>query len=105
MAEPESERRGGNPERIGDILARFMRESGLLKTAKQNELIRAWRDVVGTGLAAHTKVRSFRSGVLTIAIDSAPLRQEMELFQREELTKALRERLSGLYVRELRFTL
>ena len=88
---------GGDPRREAAA-------SGL-DGGKQDELVLAWRDVAGPRVAQHTKVRSFRAGVLVVGVDSAPLRQELEVFQREELEKALRERLSGVFVEKLRFTL
>lgn len=101
----EREKRVREPEAIGDILKRVLAASGVLDRKKQDDLVLAWRDVVGPRIAEHTRVRSFRSGVLTVGVDSAPLRQELEVFQREELEKALRHRLSGAFVEKLRFTL
>ena len=90
---------------MGEILARIMKESGLLAGEKQSELIRAWCDVAGPSVTAHATVRSFRGGVLTIAVESASLRQELQVFQREELLAALRERLRSVFLEDLRFTL
>ena len=57
------------------------------------------------GRSWRTGISSFRGGVLTIDVGSAPLKHELEVFQREELLAALRERLSGTFVSELRFNL
>lgn len=101
----ERETRHGGPERVGDILARILAERGLLAEKEQNEILLAWREVVGPRIAAHTKVKSFRGGVLTVGVDSAPLRQELTLFQKDELTRALKVRLAGRPVERLEFTL
>jgi hypothetical protein len=93
------------PERLGDILPRVLEEAGLVPERRQGEIVKAWESVAGPMVAAHTRVISFRSGRLTIGVESAPLRQELELFRREELTKGLRSALDGVFVEELRFRL
>jgi predicted nucleic acid-binding Zn ribbon protein len=82
-----------------------LKDAGLTGPDRQMELTAAWRDVAGPRIADETGISSFRGGVLTIDVGSAPLKHELEVFQREELLAALRERLSGTFVSELRFNL
>jgi len=98
-------RRGGEPERLGEILARVLEESKLFSRREQEDLVEAWRDVAGPDVAVHTTVRTFKRGVLTVSVDSAPLLQELTIYMRDELLLGLRERLGGLHVEELRFRL
>jgi predicted nucleic acid-binding Zn ribbon protein len=67
-------------------------------------LVDAWRDVAGESIASQTEVRSLRLGVLTIAVGSPPLCQELAAFRRIELTDAMHARTSGR-VKEIRFRL
>jgi hypothetical protein len=97
--------RGGKTERVGDILKRVLREKGLDRPERNAELARAWRDVAGTEVARETGVGSFRNGILTIHVGSAPLLSELTTFQKDELLRALRTRVEGTFVRELRFRL
>jgi hypothetical protein len=97
--------RDKGPERIGEILPRILAESGLLPENRQREIEKVWNTVAGPQTAGHTRVISFRSGRLTVGVDSAPLRQELEVFRREELLKALREVMKGVCVEEIRFRL
>ena len=97
--------RGGAPERIGDILDRLLRERRILERDSQSELVDAWRDVAGSVVARHTKVQTYRGGVLTIAVASAALKQELEVFQREELLAALGQLVRSVRVEDLRFTM
>jgi predicted nucleic acid-binding Zn ribbon protein len=99
------EERDKGPERLGEILSRVLKESGLLSERGQRSVEEAWQTVAGPTVAGHTRVIGLRSGRLTVGVDSAPLRQELELFRKEELTKALRELLAGVFVEELRFRL
>jgi hypothetical protein len=97
--------RGGPAEKVGDILKRVLKDAGLAGPDRQIELSAAWRDVAGHEIAGETSISSFRGGVLTIGVGSAPLKHELEVFQREELLAALRTRLGGTFVSELRFIL
>ena len=105
MAEkPRPSRPGSGPEPIADILARVLRETGLDRR-RQSDLVDAWVDVAGPAVAARTRIGTFRKGVLVIEVDSSALKQELSLFQREELLAALRERMKGTFVEDLRFRL
>jgi predicted nucleic acid-binding Zn ribbon protein len=97
--------RGGEPEPVGEILDRLLRENRILEQESQTELVKAWNDVAGRVVARHSRVHTFRGGVLTVALASAALRQELEVFQRSELLAALRERVRGVRVEDLRFTI
>ena len=100
-----SDTRGGIPERVGDILARAMREAGLRKPSGGPDLDSVWREVAGEDVAANSRVASIRRGVLTIDVFSAPLRQELEIYRRDELLRALRDRLGGAGPERLAFRL
>ena len=100
------ETRGGTPERIGDLLKRMFNEYGIAPEKEVSDLTVAWNQVVGPHIAGHTRIESFLGGMLTVAMDSAPVRQEVELVGHEEILSALRERLeadAGVFVRKLRF--
>ena len=77
---------------------------GNLETVLQDHISRV-NDVAGRVVARHSRVHTFRGGVLTVALASAALRQELEVFQRSELLAALRERVRGVRVEDLRFTI
>lgn len=100
-----SDTRGGIPERVGDILARAMREAGLRKPSGGPDLDAVWREVAGEDVAANSRVASIRRGIMTIEVFSAPLRQELEIYRRDELLRALRDRLGGAGPERLAFRL
>jgi predicted nucleic acid-binding Zn ribbon protein len=97
--------RNRGPEHLSRIIERFMKDAGLARKNTGAELLAAWREVVGPETGSHTSIYGFRSGVVTVAVDSAPLCQELELFRKEELLTALRERYRDSYVQDLRFRL
>ena len=57
------------PRRLGEALDRVSRGLGLPPAAATARLVRAWPDVVGEAVAAHTTPRWVRDGVLSLAVD------------------------------------
>ena len=90
-----SRRRGGDPERVGDILARFLKEAKSRESRVPADLDAIWREAAGEVAARHSRVASFRRGVLTVEVFSAALHQELEVYRREDLLKALQARFPG----------
>lgn len=67
------------------------------------ELAEAWVAAAGPEVAAHTRTRSLRRGVLTVEVDSGPLCHELAGFRTEELLVALKQRLRDTEVSAIRF--
>jgi predicted nucleic acid-binding Zn ribbon protein len=67
------------------------------------DLLAAWEEIAGPELSSHTRVRSLRRGLLTIEVDSSPLCHQLASFRREELLVALKEKVRGTEVSDLRF--
>ena len=101
----ERKGRDRDPEHLCRIIERYMKESGLARRASGEDLRVAWREVIGPETGSHTSIHGFRKGVVTVAVDSAPLYQELDLFRKVELLDALRARYRADYVQELRFRL
>jgi len=68
----------------------------LSKRVKQlGALAQAWDEVIPDPLREHTALESFARGVLTVIVDSAPHRFQLEMLLRQGLHKALVERFAG----------
>ncbi len=103
--EARGSRGGREPEHLSRILERVLMDAGFGRRDAVAGFVRAWREVVGAEIGNHTGIQGFRAGVLTVTVDSAPLCQELELFRKEELLGALRERVRDGYLQDLRFRL
>jgi predicted nucleic acid-binding Zn ribbon protein len=57
------------PRKVGEALDRLSRGLGLPPAAATARLVRAWPEVVGEAVAAHTRPRWVRDGVLSLAVD------------------------------------
>jgi predicted nucleic acid-binding Zn ribbon protein len=79
-------------EAIGDVLARFMAASPVGRELSREALAAAWKDAVGAEVAAETRVRGWRDGVLTVEVQSSALLSELSTFYRASILAALRAR-------------
>jgi predicted nucleic acid-binding Zn ribbon protein len=57
------------PRKLGEALDRLSHSLGLPPTAATARLVQAWPEVVGEAVAAHTRPRWVRDGVLSLAVD------------------------------------
>jgi hypothetical protein len=94
------------PEAIGDLLQGFLRTSKVGRDLARDALEALWREAVGPEIAASTRVRGFRGGVLTIEVASSALLQELSTFYGASILTSLKAQ-GGPFgeVREIAFRL
>jgi predicted nucleic acid-binding Zn ribbon protein len=78
------------PSAIGSLMREVLRRRGLSRRSFPAGLDAAWAEAVGPARARATRIGGFRNGVLTIEVESAPLRCELETFYREDLLDRMR---------------
>jgi len=96
-------RRSSAPMPVGDVLARYLRSSGLKDKLRSPEIYDGWPEVAGAEAVKHTRVAGFTNGVLHVEVDSAPWLQRLAAFQKPDLLRRLRLQLSGVRVRDIQF--
>jgi predicted nucleic acid-binding Zn ribbon protein len=85
-----------DPRPIGEPLRDFLKRAPAVKHSRATlEWNALWSEVAGPAVSGHSRVRSIRHGVLTIAVDSPPLCHELASFRRETLLAAMNERIGG----------
>ena len=84
-------RKRGGTEKLGDILARLMQKRAYAAPLAHEALRDAWVRAAGKRLSGRSRVATFRGGVLTIEVDSAAQRYELEAFKTPELLAALQQ--------------
>jgi hypothetical protein len=99
MAKREPEK---GPERLGDVLSRLFTLRGWGRRQGRLHLEQAWVEVAGD-YARQTRVAGLRRGVLEVEVGSAVLLQELAHFHKRRLLEALRARLPGTTLTDLRF--
>lgn len=79
----------GKTERIGDILAELLAKRSYGRPLANEGLRKAWARAAGERLAGASRVATYRDGILTIEVESAAQRYELEAFGGPELLAAL----------------
>lgn len=91
------------PENIADVLARMFTSRGWGRKSERVRLEAAWADAVGPETAPETRVNAMRRGVLEVEVRSGVVLQEMAQFRKRALLTALRQRLPGTTVTDIKF--
>ncbi len=100
----QRERRlSGEPQAIGDVLARYMRTSGLKEKLRSPEIYHCWPEVAGVEICEHSRVVGFNNCVLYVEVDSAPWLHMLSTFRKQGLLTGLRQTMRGVRVRDIRF--
>jgi predicted nucleic acid-binding Zn ribbon protein len=90
---------------IGDVLKALLRRKKFLQKGKYAALTQTWAELVGTAIAARTRIRAFQEGRLTIEVTSSVLLHELNGFMKPQLLSGLQAGKGGRDVAELRFCL
>ncbi|MBN1420359.1 MAG: DUF721 domain-containing protein [Planctomycetes bacterium] len=106
----KDERRGREVKAVGlrplsEMLPRLLRQWGASERARDGGLCDRWRDIVGPEIGEHTRPGTYRNGILTVEVDSAPLLAELSTYCREALLDSLRADTGFHGLRALRFRL
>lgn len=94
---------GNGPENLSDVLAKLFTSRGWGRKSERVRLEAAWAEAAGPDTAPHTRVGGFRRGVLEIEVQGGPLMQELAQFRKRPLLAALRQRLPGVTITDLKF--
>lgn len=94
--------RNSKPVPIGQALAEFLGNSGLGKITVMGGLATRWAELLGSGIAGHSRPDSIRGGVLTVVVDSSTWMNQLSLLS-PDIIKKLNDGLAGEPVTELRF--
>lgn len=86
---------------IGDVIAEYLRESGLEKPLLEKELIACWPDVMGPMVARLTRSVELKNGTLFVHLNSAALKAQLFIC-RHELVDKLNNHVGGKVINEVR---
>ena len=100
-----SKPRDRGPQRIGRLLASYLRAAGLHEVEEARELAEAWRQSVSRKIFEGTRLLRVRNGVVQVGVSCSALLFELSGFYREEILTRLRSNYEGGYLRDLRFML
>ncbi len=96
--------RKSQPELLGPLVARVLKDIGAGDSARVMRLAECWADAVGAEIAAHCRPTVLRGGVLEVTVDSSVWCQQLQL-RGPEILEALRAALPPDAPSELWFRL
>lgn len=91
-----------DPESIGDVLRLTLQESQMTGRLDECRAVALWPELMGSAIAGRTAHPTVSLGIMTVYVDSAVLRQELNM-NRSRIIRMINDRLGKEVVRELRF--
>ena len=92
--------RKGEAVSLGEALTHWLKLSGHGARLKEAEAEAAWRDVMGEAVSRKTRYLKVRDGVLTVELDSAPMKEEF-LMARSRIRTLINGHLGADVIREV----
>lgn len=89
-------------ERLGDVLSRYLAQSGLQSPLNEYRLVQSWGKVAGDAVERRTKKVSIRAGKLLVTLDSPALRADL-MMRRSDLVKRLNAEVGAQVVTDISF--
>jgi predicted nucleic acid-binding Zn ribbon protein len=86
-----------------DALKKLLPKLGLTERLNEQEVLSAWREVVGDFLAEHSVPVSVKDGLLVIQVLQPTVRYELDRSWKPEILRKLRARFGARTIREIRF--
>ena len=90
---------------VSALVGKAVQDLGLGELVREDEVLRAWKDLVGDFIAAHSAPSSLKDGVLFVRVLQPTIHFELERVWRPRIIEKLKARFGPRVVRELRFRL
>jgi predicted nucleic acid-binding Zn ribbon protein len=88
-----------------DAVRKVMKTLGLADRLKADEVLAAWREVVGEFFAKHSAPQALKDGVLYVAVLQPTVHFELDRVWRRDILAKFKERFGGRTVRDIKFRL
>ena len=87
---------------IAGVLEKVIAQLGLAKRVREEEILRAWEDIVGAFIAQHSCPQRLADGVLHVRVLQPSMLYELDRTLRADILAKLKQRF-GRAVRDVRF--
>jgi predicted nucleic acid-binding Zn ribbon protein len=88
---------------ITEPLTKLMATLGLKDRLKEEEVLRAWGEIVGDFISKHSTPLRLKDGVLTVRVLQPTVHYELDRVWKRELLDRLKKRFGTRLVRDLKF--
>lgn len=94
------DRKRDNQTSLKDAISGFMKTFRLDGKVQEVKIREKWEEVMGKAISHYTTKIWLRDGVLTIILNSAPLKQDL-MYQKESIQKRLNDEIGEYAVKEI----
>jgi len=95
---------GRNPQRVGAVLEKTLKNMSLEGKLKEHEVLNVWNRVVGEYVSRHAQPDFVRNRILFVKVSSSPWMQQLS-YMGKGIVEALNKRLGSHVIEEIRFKL
>ncbi len=88
---------------VGDAVTKLMQSLGLRERLQEEEVVRAWHEMVGDFVARHSTPDRLKDGVLTVRVLQPTVHYEHDRVWKRDILAKLMSRFGAKTVREVRF--
>lgn len=100
---PETKTKPDSWRLPNELLPKLMEQFGLSERLRENEVMGAWKQIVGDFIAAHSAPVSLREGVLYVRVLQPALHYQFETISKSGILRKLKQRFGGRIIRDIRF--
>lgn len=86
-----------------DMIGKVMKSLGLGERLRQEEVLGAWREIVGDFIASHAAPQRLQNGVLFVQVLQPTMHYELDRAWKPKILKKFKERFGPRTVKEIKF--
>lgn len=90
---------------VADLLKKVLPKLGLGERLGEQQVMEAWKEIVGDFLAQHSLPVGLNAGILTVQVLQPSVRYELDRTWKRSILEKLQARFGAKTVREVRFRL
>lgn len=102
---PENYVRPDRTTNVADAVRKVMEGLGLGDRLKSDEVLAAWREIVGDFFAKHSAPQQLKAGVLYVSVLQPTVHFELDRVWKRDILGKLKKRFGARTVREIKFRL
>jgi predicted nucleic acid-binding Zn ribbon protein len=88
---------------IAEPLAKVMKALGLGERLREEDVVRAWKEIVGDFFARHSSPQRLKDGVLYVHVLQPTVHFELDRTYKRDILEKLKRRFGGRVVRDVKF--
>lgn len=88
---------------VGETIGKVMAQFGLKDRLREDEVLRAWREIVGEFVANHSTPQRLKDGILTVRVLQPTVHYELDRVWKRDILDKLKRRFGSSTVKEVRF--